>query len=84
MKALVLNALGHGFDLDDVDIASPTGREGLVDVQASGLRHTDLATRRSGTRRSIASWSRPSDDARETRRRTMTAVAEKNPAFAAS
>src|SRR4029450_6882858 len=42
MKALVLNALGRGFDLDEVDIASPTGREVLVDVQESGLCHTDL------------------------------------------
>jgi len=42
MKALVLHTLGRGFDLDEVDIASPTGREVLVDVQASGLCHTDL------------------------------------------
>src|SRR5579862_1578070 len=42
MKALVLNALGHGFDLEDVDIAAPLGREVLVNVQASGLCHTDL------------------------------------------
>jgi len=42
MKALVVNALGGGFDLEDVDIASPIGREVLVDVQASGLCHTDL------------------------------------------
>src|SRR5580765_1445612 len=42
MKALVLNALGHGFDLEDVDIAAPIGREVLVNVQASGLCHTDL------------------------------------------
>ena len=42
MKALVLNALGHGFDVEDVDIAEPRGREALVDVQASGLCHTDL------------------------------------------
>jgi S-(hydroxymethyl)glutathione dehydrogenase/alcohol dehydrogenase len=42
MKALVLNALGRGFDLEDVEIASPEGREVLVDVQASGLCHTDL------------------------------------------
>ena len=42
MKALVLNALGHGFDFEDVDIAAPIGREVLVDVQASGLYHTDL------------------------------------------
>jgi len=42
MKALVLNALGHGFDFEDVEIALPRGREVLVDVQASGLCHTDL------------------------------------------
>ncbi len=42
MKALVLNTLGHGFDFEDVQIASPMGREVLVDVQASGLCHTDL------------------------------------------
>jgi S-(hydroxymethyl)glutathione dehydrogenase/alcohol dehydrogenase len=42
MKALVLNGVGHGFDFEDVEIASPSGREVLVDVQASGLCHTDL------------------------------------------
>lgn len=42
MKALVVNALGRGFDLEEVDIALPIGREVLVDVQASGLCHTDL------------------------------------------
>src|SRR4029077_18698721 len=42
MKALVLNALGRGLDFEDVEIAAPTGREGLVNVQASGLCHTDL------------------------------------------
>src|SRR3954471_17354382 len=42
MKALVLNALGQGFDFEDVDIALPIGREVLIHVQASGLCHTDL------------------------------------------
>src|ERR1700675_920614 len=42
MKALVVNALSRGFDFEDVDIATPIGREVLVDVQASGLCHTDL------------------------------------------
>ena len=37
MKALVVNALGRGFDLEDVD-----RHEVLVEVQASGLCHTDL------------------------------------------
>jgi len=42
MKALVLNAVGREFDFEDVDIAAPIGREVLVNVQASGLCHTDL------------------------------------------
>jgi S-(hydroxymethyl)glutathione dehydrogenase / alcohol dehydrogenase len=42
MKALVVNALGRGFDFEDVQIAAPMGREVLVNVQASGLCHTDL------------------------------------------
>jgi S-(hydroxymethyl)glutathione dehydrogenase/alcohol dehydrogenase len=42
MKALVVNALGRGFDVEDVEIATPRGREVLVDVHASGLCHTDL------------------------------------------
>jgi len=42
MKALVVNALGHGFDFEDIEIGTPIGREVLVDVQASGLCHTDL------------------------------------------
>jgi S-(hydroxymethyl)glutathione dehydrogenase/alcohol dehydrogenase len=42
MKALVVNALGGGFDLEDIDIAAPMDREVLIDVQASGLCHTDL------------------------------------------
>jgi Zn-dependent alcohol dehydrogenase len=42
MKALVVNALGGGFDLEDVQVAATSRREVLVDVQASGLCHTDL------------------------------------------
>lgn len=42
MKALVVNAIGRGFDFEDIQIATPIGREVLVDVQASGLCHTDL------------------------------------------
>jgi hypothetical protein len=41
VKALVLNALGRGFDFEDVEIAAPIRREVLVNVQASGLCHTD-------------------------------------------
>jgi S-(hydroxymethyl)glutathione dehydrogenase/alcohol dehydrogenase len=46
MKALIVNAVGGSFDFEDVQIAEPTGREVLVDVQASGLCHTDLLFRR--------------------------------------
>ena len=35
MKGLVVNALGRGFDLEDVDIAAPIGREIL---EAAGKR----------------------------------------------
>jgi S-(hydroxymethyl)glutathione dehydrogenase / alcohol dehydrogenase len=42
MKAIVVNELAGGFDLEDIDIAGPNGREVLIDVQASGLCHTDL------------------------------------------
>jgi S-(hydroxymethyl)glutathione dehydrogenase/alcohol dehydrogenase len=42
MRALVLNAIGRGFEFEDVDIAQPIGREVLVNVKASGLCHTDL------------------------------------------
>ena len=48
MKALVLDAVGRGFDLDEVDIAAPMGREVLVDVRASGLCHTDLTVANHG------------------------------------
>jgi len=42
MKALVLNAIGRGFDFEEIDIAAPMGREVLINVQASGLCHTDM------------------------------------------
>jgi S-(hydroxymethyl)glutathione dehydrogenase/alcohol dehydrogenase len=48
MKALVLNAVGHEFELEDVDIGAPMGREALVDVRASGLCHTDLTVANHG------------------------------------
>ena len=44
MKALVLNALGRGFDIEDVDIAAPIGREVLVDVQAAWFREESRCT----------------------------------------
>ena len=42
MKASVVHGLGGGFTVEDVSIASPIGREVLVEVRASGLCHSDL------------------------------------------
>ncbi|MFD4901947.1 zinc-binding dehydrogenase [Streptomyces sp. NPDC058411] len=42
MRASVVDVLGGGFALQDVDLAEPVGREVLVEVRASGLCHTDL------------------------------------------
>ncbi len=42
MKAAVLNAFNGKFDLENIDLARPKGREVLVRVKASGLCHSDL------------------------------------------
>jgi S-(hydroxymethyl)glutathione dehydrogenase / alcohol dehydrogenase len=42
MRAAVVNGVGEGFVIEDVDIAEPVGREVLVQVKAAGLCHTDL------------------------------------------
>jgi S-(hydroxymethyl)glutathione dehydrogenase/alcohol dehydrogenase len=42
MKAAVLNALNGRFDIEEVEIGKPIGREVLVEVKASGLCHSDL------------------------------------------
>jgi S-(hydroxymethyl)glutathione dehydrogenase / alcohol dehydrogenase len=42
MKAAVLNATNGRFDIEDVTIDSPKGREVLVTVKACGLCHSDL------------------------------------------
>ena len=41
MKALVLNAIGHGFDYEDIDIATPIGHEVLVEASVRA-GHKDL------------------------------------------
>lgn len=43
MKASVTKALGQGFVVEDIDIAAPVGQEVRVQVQASGLCHSDLS-----------------------------------------
>lgn len=42
MKAAILNNLDGTFQIEEIDIDSPRGREVLVDVKASGLCHSDL------------------------------------------
>lgn len=42
MKAAVVKAVGEGFVTADLELAEPASREVVVDVQASGLCHTDL------------------------------------------
>jgi S-(hydroxymethyl)glutathione dehydrogenase / alcohol dehydrogenase len=41
VKAAVVNSAGTGFNVEDISIAAPIGREVLVDVRAVGLCHTD-------------------------------------------
>ncbi len=42
MKAAVLNHLDGTFQIEEIDIDEPRGREVLVEVKASGLCHSDL------------------------------------------
>jgi len=42
MKALVVNALGRGFDLEDVGIATPIGREPFLPRKVNEGVHTCL------------------------------------------
>lgn len=41
MKASIVREFGAGFDIADIAIADPIGREVLVEVKASGLCHSD-------------------------------------------
>lgn len=41
MKASVVREYGKGFEIAEIDIAHPVGREVLLDVKASGLCHSD-------------------------------------------
>lgn len=42
MRAAVLHQFNGVFNVEDVEIAEPIGREVLIDVKASGLCHSDL------------------------------------------
>jgi S-(hydroxymethyl)glutathione dehydrogenase / alcohol dehydrogenase len=42
VKAAILNAVSQRFEIEDIDIDEPRGREVLIQVKASGLCHSDL------------------------------------------
>jgi S-(hydroxymethyl)glutathione dehydrogenase/alcohol dehydrogenase len=42
MKAAILNSLDGTFQIEEIEIDAPRGREVLVEVKASGLCHSDL------------------------------------------
>lgn len=48
MRAAVVREAGAGFELVDVDLASPNTHEIVVDVRASGLCHSDLSIATNG------------------------------------
>jgi S-(hydroxymethyl)glutathione dehydrogenase/alcohol dehydrogenase len=48
MKAAVVNSSAGGFALEEIQIDAPMSHEVLVDVQASGLCHTDLTVSKVG------------------------------------
>jgi S-(hydroxymethyl)glutathione dehydrogenase/alcohol dehydrogenase len=43
MRAALVSEVGGGFELTDVELADPIGREVVVEVRASGLCHSDLS-----------------------------------------
>lgn len=43
MRAAVINAIGQGFDVEEVQIDEPRGAEVLVEVKAAGLCHSDYS-----------------------------------------
>ena len=49
MKAAVLKAVNGRFEIEDIQIDKPKGREVLVEVKASGLCHTMKMVRKGGT-----------------------------------
>jgi hypothetical protein len=44
MKSLVLNAVGRGFELDDVDIAAPVGGAAVLGHEVDGSLNRVVVT----------------------------------------
>ncbi|HJX76751.1 Zn-dependent alcohol dehydrogenase [Glutamicibacter sp.] len=41
MRAAVVNTIGEGFDIQEIEVDQPRGKEVLVKVEAAGLCHSD-------------------------------------------
>lgn len=48
MRAAVVREAGKGFEVVDVELASPNAHEIVVDVKASGLCHSDISIAEKG------------------------------------
>lgn len=48
MRAAVVREVGAPFEIVDISIAEPIGREVLIDVRASGLCHSDITVAKTG------------------------------------
>ncbi|MEU1984470.1 Zn-dependent alcohol dehydrogenase [Nocardia sp. NPDC019395] len=48
MRAAVTRRVGEKFEISEVEVASPIGREVLVEVRASGLCHSDITVVHTG------------------------------------
>ncbi|AUI50970.1 zinc-binding dehydrogenase [Arthrobacter crystallopoietes] len=48
MRAVIVNAAGAGFAVEDIDLADPMPNEIVVEVRASGLCHSDLSIAEQG------------------------------------
>lgn len=48
MRAALIRNAGHPFEVEEVSISNPIGKEVLVEVRASGLCHSDITVAQSG------------------------------------
>ena len=48
MRAALIREIGQPFQVEEVTIAAPVGKEVVVDIRASGLCHSDITVARNG------------------------------------
>jgi len=76
MKALVINALGRGFDFEDIQIATPMGRDRWAEARPRRqLRLDQLQVRHPDLRRAVAA--RPNESGRSGFEKDLTARRER-------